>query len=83
MRWRYSWRLHVSEPLSKEVTPFSAAKQQLLILAYSLITYSVPLRKRPIFGGVGAAVENIAATSAPLLGGVLTGSLTSSNGQIQ
>ena len=38
-----------------------------------MISYTVPLRQRPIFGGACAAVESGAATSAPLLGGVLTG----------
>lgn len=38
-----------------------------------MITHTVPLRQRPIFGGVLAGMENVAATGAPLLGGVITG----------
>lgn len=39
---------------------------------FTMINHTVPLRQRPVFGGISAGVENIAAASAPLLGGFIT-----------
>ena len=36
------------------------------------MTQCVPLRQRPIIGGIAAGIEGISATAGPLLGGVLT-----------
>lgn len=38
-----------------------------------MITHTVPLRQRPVFGGFSAGVEGIAAAGAPFLGGLITG----------
>ena len=36
------------------------------------MTQAVPLRQRPVIGGIAAGIEGISATLGPLLGGVLT-----------
>lgn len=41
-----------------------------------MINNTVPLRQRPIFGGISAGIEGIAATSAPLLGSFITDKLS-------
>lgn len=41
-----------------------------------MMTHAVPLRRRPVFGGTAAAIEGVASTSAPLLGGVITDTIS-------
>ena len=41
-----------------------------------MMTQSVPVRQRPVIGGIAGAVEGISATVGPLLGGVLTDRLS-------
>ena len=43
---------------------------------FTMIGQTVPLRRRSVYGGLGAGVESVAAVSAPLLGGVLTDNLS-------
>ncbi|KAI1125778.1 MFS general substrate transporter [Nemania abortiva] len=44
--------------------------------AFSIITHSFPLCKRPLYAGLGGGTEAIAGAVAPLLGGVLTDHLS-------
>ena len=39
---------------------------------FTMITLSLPLRRRPVFGGAAAAVEEIASVCSPILGGLIT-----------
>ncbi|RFU24162.1 hypothetical protein B7463_g12180, partial [Scytalidium lignicola] len=39
---------------------------------FTMVQQSVPLRQRPLVGGVAAAFEDVASLAAPLLGGILT-----------
>jgi MFS family permease len=43
---------------------------------FTMITQTVPLRRRSMYGGLGAGIESVASVSAPLLGGVLTDKLS-------
>jgi MFS family permease len=43
---------------------------------FTMITQTVPLRRRSMYGGLGAGIETVASISAPLLGGVLTDNLS-------
>jgi MFS family permease len=43
---------------------------------FTMITQTVPLRRRSMYGGLGAGIETVAMISAPLLGGVLTDNLS-------
>jgi hypothetical protein len=43
---------------------------------FTMITQTVPLRCRSMYGGLGAGIESVASVSAPLLGGVLTDNLS-------
>lgn len=43
---------------------------------FTTVTQCVPLRKRSLYGGLGAGVEETASIVAPLLGGVLTDRLS-------
>jgi MFS family permease len=43
---------------------------------FTMITQTVPLRRRSMYGGLGAGIESVASVSAPLLGGVLTDNLS-------
>ena len=39
---------------------------------FSMITLSLPLRRRPVFSGAAAMVEEIASVCSPILGGLIT-----------
>ena len=41
-----------------------------------MMTQSVPVRQRPVIGGIAAGIEGISATAGPLLGGILTDRLS-------
>ena len=43
---------------------------------FTMIGQTVPLRRRSVYGGLGAGIETVAGISAPLLGGVLTDNLS-------
>jgi MFS family permease len=43
---------------------------------FTMITQTVPLRRRSMYGGLRAGIETVAMISAPLLGGVLTDNLS-------
>jgi MFS family permease len=43
---------------------------------HRMMTQSVPLRQRPMVGGMAAGIEAMSATAGPLLGGVLTDRLS-------
>ena len=44
--------------------------------AFTILTQSVPLRKRALYGGLAGGVETLAAVSGPLIGGFLTDKFT-------
>lgn len=48
----------------------------LLSGGFTILTQSVPLRKRALYGGLGGGVETLAAVSGPVIGGVLTSALS-------
>ena len=48
----------------------------LLSGGFTILTQSVPLRKRALYGGLGGGIETLAAVSGPLIGGVLTSTLS-------
>ena len=57
-------------------TRLLSTAQVLLICNSSIITRNFPLRKRSIYGGSAGAIEQVAALSAPLLGGYVMDRLT-------
>ena len=48
----------------------------LLSGGFTILTQSVPLRKRALYGGIGGGIETLAAVSGPVIGGVLTSALS-------
>ncbi|KAF2236233.1 efflux pump antibiotic resistance protein [Viridothelium virens] len=40
--------------------------------AFTMITLSLPLRRRPVFSGAAAMIEEIASVCSPVLGGLIT-----------
>ena len=48
----------------------------LLSGGFTILTQSVPLRKRALYGGLAGGVETVAAVSGPVIGGVLTSKLS-------
>ncbi|KAI1610795.1 permease of the major facilitator superfamily [Exophiala viscosa] len=43
---------------------------------FAILTQSVPLRKRALYGGLAGGIETVAAVSGPVIGGVLTSTLS-------
>ena len=43
---------------------------------FTMVTQSTPVRKRSLYGGLGAGIEILASCAAPMLGGVLTDKLS-------
>lgn len=68
--WHYRGLFHVSNfPSGQEC---QVPKTYILTSRHRMMTQSVPVRQRPMVGGIAAGIEGISATAGPLLGGVLT-----------